>query len=64
MRFVIKDYVYLKFALMFSEMWTPGRQHLFSAHKPAESASPQPDLLEFASGSDVFIVVKHEYNSF
>ncbi len=62
MRFVIKDCVYLKLALMYSEMWTPGPSALFSAYKPAESTSPRPYLLEFATGSDVPIVVKHEYN--
>ncbi len=35
-------------------------QRPFSTHKPDESASPWPDLLEFAAGSDVSIVLKHE----
>ncbi len=28
--------------------------------KPVRAESPWPDLLEFAAGSDVSIVVKHE----
>ncbi len=41
-------------------MRAPGRQQPFSAHKPTESASPQPDRLEFTAGSDVSIVIKHD----
>ncbi len=50
---LIKIMLILKFASTFSETWAPGRQWPFSSHKPAKSASPRPDLLEFAAGSDV-----------
>ncbi len=52
MRFVNKDNVYLKISF---DVF--GDQRPFSDHEPTKSASPRPDLLEFAAGSDVS---KHE----
>ncbi len=60
MRFVNKD-VYLKKLLRrFQRCELQGVSSPSALMKLPESASPQPDLLEFTAGSDISIVIKQE----
>ncbi len=60
MRFVNEDNIYLKTCFkVFGDVSSRASVAAALMNTPRAS-SPPPDLLEFAAGSDVSIVVKHE----
>ncbi len=59
MRFVNKDNVYLKIYFdIFGDVSSRASAAVQMLMNPLRAASPQPDFLEFAAGSDVSILVK------